>query len=168
MKRKMNYEQTSKLIDKIRATVHNIALRTTFITGYPGETEADFKELYDFVKEKEFDRVGVFTYSHEENTPAYELIDNVPEEIKIERRNRLMELQMDISLKKNLNKIGQVLKVIIDDYSEGKYIGRTEFDAPEVDNSVIIKTEKQLKIGSFIDVKVMDAEPYDLIAELAY
>lgn len=166
MKRKMDYENTSKLIDKIRSSVDNVAIRTTFITGYPGETEEDFQELYDFVKEKEFDRVGVFTYSHEENSPAYQLIDDVPEEIKNERRNKLMELQMDISLKKNSEKIGEKIKVLIDDYSNGKYIGRTEYDAPEVDNAVIIKTDKVLNIGDFVNVKIVDAEPYDLIAEI--
>ncbi len=166
MKRKMDYENTSKLIDKIRSSVDNVAIRTTFITGYPGETEEDFQELYDFVKEKEFDRVGVFTYSHEENSPAYQLIDDVPEEIKNERRNKLMELQMDISLKKNSEKIGEKIKVLIDDYSNGKYIGRTEYDAPEVDNAVIIKTDKVLNIGDFVNVKIVGAEPYDLIAEI--
>ena len=163
MRRNMNYDQTSELIDRIKGTVKDSVIRTTFITGYPGETEKDFNELHDFIQEKRFDRVGVFTYSHEENTKAFDLKDNVPETVKQQRRNILMETQLNISLEKNQEKVGKTFEVLIDGQLEnGDYIGRTQYDAPEVDNAVIIKSKKAIDIGSFIDVKINKAEAYDL------
>lgn len=163
MKRGIGKKSTVNLIDKIRNKVPRVAIRTAFIVGYPGETDKDFRELYDFIEEYELDRVGVFLYSHEENTPAYELEDNIPEEIKEERRHELMKLQSSISLKNNSKKINSTLNVLIDDRNEdGTYFGRTEHDAPDVDNGVIIESPLELEIGTFIDVKISEAYEYDL------
>jgi ribosomal protein S12 methylthiotransferase len=165
MKRKMNYQQTSDLVDKIRYKVKDVAIRSTFIVGYPGETEEDFELLKRFIIEKRLDRVGVFTYSHEENTKAFELKDDIPENVKEERRNILMEAQMEISLERNKNFVGKELKVIVDEKMENKYIARTQWDAPEVDNSVIITSKKRINIGDFINVKINSADAYDLFAK---
>lgn len=163
MKRGIGKKSTIELVDKIRNKVPEVAIRTAFITGYPGETDEDFRELYDFIEQYELDRVGVFLYSHEENTPAYLLEDDVPEKIKEERRDELMKLQSSISLKNNRKKINSTLRVLIDDRNEdGTYFGRTEHDAPDVDNGVIIDSPLELKTGSFTDVKITEAYEYDL------
>jgi len=167
MRRGITREKTDDLIATIRDRVNNIALRTTLITGFPGETEDDFQELMDWVKKTEFDRLGVFTYSHEENTHAFSLKDDVPARVKKKRANEIMEIQSEISLKKNQAKVGQEVKVLID-RAEGEYfIGRTQYDSPEVDNEVIIHSpDNYLRIGDFVQAVVTDAEMYDLFAEL--
>ncbi|MEY2937704.1 MAG: ribosomal protein methylthiotransferase RimO [Bacteroidota bacterium] len=167
MRRGITREKTDDLIAAIRSKVPDIALRTTLITGFPGETEDDFQEMMDWVKKTEFDRLGVFTYSHEENTHAFSLKDDVPAKVKKKRANEIMEIQSEISLKKNQAKIGQEMKVLID-RAEGEYfIGRTQFDSPEVDNEVIIHSpDNYLRIGDFVQAVVTDAEMYDLFAEL--
>ncbi len=167
MRRGITREKTDDLIATIRDRVNNIALRTTLITGFPGETEDDFQELKDWVKKTEFDRLGVFTYSHEENTHAFTMKDDVPARVKKKRANEIMEIQSEISLKKNQAKVGQEVKVLID-RAEGEYfIGRTQYDSPEVDNEVIIHSpDNYLRIGDFVQAVVTDAEMYDLFAEL--
>ena len=165
MHRGHNEKSNRQLIEMFRKKVPNGALRTTMIVGYPNETEADFKKLVDFVEEIRFDRLGVFTYSEEEGTHAASLKDDVPEEIKQERMDYIMDVQSQISLEKNTEKIGQNLKVLID-RQEGEYfIGRTEFDSPEVDNEVIIKSDN-LTVGNFYNVKINSAEEFDLYGEV--
>ena len=167
MTRKMNYEQTSNFIDLIRNRVDNVAIRSTFIVGFPGETEEDFLMLYDFINEKKLDRVGVFTYSIEEDTSAFELGDTISEEVKIARRDELMKLQMQISLERNKKLIDKKIKVIVDSKDEnGNYVARTQHDAPEVDNAVIFDSKRKIQIGSFQTVTIKDALEYDLIGEI--
>lgn len=166
MRRGIDRPKTEKLLDRIKAKVPGIAIRTTMITGYPGETEEDFRELMDFVRTQRFDRLGVFTYSHEENTHAYQLEDDVPEEVKEERANQLMELQQEISLELNQAKIGQELLVLVDKLESGTYFARTEFDSPEVDNEVLIDaTQHYLRVGDMVTVKITGASEFDLTAE---
>jgi len=139
------------------------AIRTTFIVGFPGETEEEFNELVEFVKVFEFDRVGVFTYSPEEGTTAFKLEDNISEEVKQQRLEKLMEIQQSVSLKLNSQKVGKTLKTIIDRKEGDYYIGRTEFDSPEVDNEVLIDaSKKELQIGRFYDVEIQRVEDFDL------
>jgi ribosomal protein S12 methylthiotransferase len=166
MKRGTNGKDIRKLLDRMKAKIPDLAIRSTFITGYPNESEEDFNELLDFIKEYELDRVGIFTYSQEEGTSAFPLGDPIPESIKQERRNTLMEAQMSISLRKNQEKVGKNFKVLIDDYSEGLYYGRTVHDAPEVDNNVIFSSKEHLKVGTFTYVKITEAKEYDLIGEI--
>lgn len=163
MRRGISSGRIRKLIETIRRKISDVAFRTTFIVGYPNESEEDFNQLYDFIEEQKFERVGVFTYSHEEDTHAYKLDDNIPENLKIQRRNILMETQQRISLEYNKSKIGKTLKVIIDGKNKNSFIGRTEYDSPDVDNNVIIHSHKPLRIGSFYDVKIEKAKEYDLI-----
>lgn len=167
MRRGITREKTDELIATIRDRVPNIALRTTLITGFPGETKDDFAELVSWVEQTRFDRLGVFTYSHEENTHAFGLKDDVSAKEKKRRADFIMEVQSEISLEKNQDKVGRQMRVLID-RAEGPYfIGRTEFDSPEVDNEVIIHAPDQyLRIGDFVDVRVKSAEQYDLIGEL--
>lgn len=166
MRRGITREKTELLVNTIREKIPDICIRTTLIAGYPGETEEDFKEMYDWVEKTRFDRLGIFTYSHEENTHAYNLTDDVPETIKQSRANKIMELQAGISHELNELKVGNEYKVIVDREENDHYIGRTEFDSPEVDNEVkILKTENQLSIGSFINMKVTSADVFDLIGE---
>ena len=156
-----------ELIDYFRKTIPDIAIRTTLITGFPGETQQDFEQLKQFVAEIKFDRLGVFTYSHEENTYAalhYE--DNVQENVKRQRMEQIMQIQQKISLDKNLQKVGKTYKVIIDRQEQDYYIGRTQYDSPEIDNEVIIYTDKQLKIGEFYNAQITDAYEFDLIAKV--
>ncbi len=163
MRRGITREKTEKLIKNIRSQVPGIALRTTLIVGYPGETEADFEEMLKFVKEFRFERLGVFAYSHEEDTHAYNFKDDVPEEVKQERLNIVMELQEQISLELNQQKIGKVFKVLIDRVESGQFIGRTEFDSPEVDNEVLIDAKDHfLRVGDFANIKITDATEFDL------
>lgn len=167
MRRQITLAETKTLIETARKKVPNLTLRTTFLVGFPGETETEFQELVDFVTAMEFDRVGVFQYSHEENTLAYELEDDVPTEIKAERANRLMEAQQEISLQKNQAKIGQTFKVLIDRKEGAYFVGRTEGDSPEVDNEVLIPAATNyLRVGDFATIKIVNAEDYDLFGEL--
>jgi ribosomal protein S12 methylthiotransferase len=167
MKRNITNAETKALINNIRATVPNIAIRTTMLVGFPGETEEDFNDLKNFVEEMRFDRLGVFTYSHEENTGAHKLDDDIPQEIKEQRAAELMEIQSAISYELNQQKIGQVFKVLIDKKEGDFFIGRTAFDSPEVDNEVLIPaTTNYLRIGDFANVKIIAAREFDLEAEL--
>lgn len=167
MRRQITKKETLELLDTIRQKVPGIALRTTFLVGHPGETEEDFEELLDFVREQQFERVGVFQYSHEESTRAYDMPDDVPEEVKAERAARLMEVQEEISAQKNEAKVGQVYKTLFD-RQEGKYyIGRTEFDSPEVDNEVLVPVKgNYVRLGDFAQVKITSAEAFDLFGEV--
>ncbi len=163
MRRGTTRAKTEALLDKIRSKVPGIALRTTMIAGHAGETEDDFHQMLDFVEKSRFERLGVFPYSHEENTHAYKLEDNVPEEVKQERAEAVMELQESISEEINNEKIGKTLKVLIDRMEGGKYIGRTEHDSPEVDNEVIIDAnDAYLRVGDFVNVEIEDATAFDL------
>ncbi len=166
MHRNITREEMGVLIKQIREKVPGICIRTTLIAGFPGETEADVEELKDFLKEHRFDRVGIFSYSHEENTSAHALEDNIPAEVKAERAQSIMEVQQEISYEKNQEKIGQVLKVLIDKKEAGRYLGRTEFDSVEVDNEVVIHSTKKLPIGEFVNVKITKAFDYDLEGEV--
>ncbi len=166
MKRQITREEIEELVHNIRAKVPGICLRTTLIAGFPGETEDDVEELKGFLERMRFDRVGVFTYSHEEGTSAYALEDNIPAEEKERRAQEIMEVQQEISLEKNQEKVGKVYKVIVDKKEAGRYLARTEFDSVEVDNEVIIDTTKRLKPGEFVEVRITKAFDYDLEGEL--
>ena len=167
MRRGTTKEKTTKLIEEFRALVPEMTIRTTLIVGYPGETEAHFQELKQWVEDMRFERLGCFTYSHEENTHAYNLEDDVPQEVKQQRANEIMELQSQISWELNQEKIGQEFKVVIDRKEGNYFIGRTEFDSPDVDNEVLIDaTKTYLKTGEFANVKITDAADFDLYAEL--
>lgn len=164
MRRGTNKQKQIDLVNQIRDKVPNIALRTTLICGYPGETEQDFQEMLEWVEDTRFDRLGCFTYSHEEKTHAHSLEDNVPEEVKQERMDIIMEVQQGISFEINQSKIGQEFKVLVDRLDGDYYIGRTEYDSPEVDNEVIINAKDQyLRVGDFTRIKVERAEDFDLI-----
>lgn len=168
MKRGTTHEKTNALLDKFRIKVPDLAIRTTLIVGFPGETEERFQELKNWVKEQRFDRLGCFTYSHEENTSAYALVDDVPQEIKERRVEEIMELQSQISWEKNQEKIGKVFKCIFDRKEGNYFVGRTEYDSPDVDNTVLVSAEDiYLSIGDFVHVKILSAEDYDLIGEIA-
>jgi ribosomal protein S12 methylthiotransferase len=162
MKRQITREEMEDIIGEIKNKIPNICLRTTLISGFPGETQDDVEELKMFLKKVRFDRVGVFSYSHEEGTSAYDLEDNISAEIKEERAGDIMHVQQEISYQKNLEKVGQTFKVIIDKKEAGKYLGRTEFDSVEVDNEIIINSDKKLVIGNFVNVKITNAYDYDL------
>jgi ribosomal protein S12 methylthiotransferase len=167
MKRGTTQAKTNALIQAMRKKVPGITIRTTLIVGYPGETEAEFEELLQWVKDQRFDRLGVFPYSHEENTSAYGLEDDVPAEEKQRRADAIMDAQMEISAELNQAKVGQTLRVLVDRVEGDHYIGRTEFDSPDVDNEVLIPTgEYSLTPGRFVTVKITDATEYDLQAEL--
>ena len=167
MRRGITREKTEALIEKMRETVPGIAIRTTLISGYPGEREEDFQEMYDWVKRSRFDRLGIFTYSHEENTHAYNAEDDVPEEVKRERADKIMELQSGISYELNQEKIGKTYKVLLDKVEGDYFIGRTEFDSPEVDNEVLVKKENTyIRLGDFTNVKITNADYYDLYGEV--
>lgn len=167
MRRGTTKAKTTKLLDEFRAAVPEMAIRTTLIVGYPGETEEDFQTLKQWVIEQRFERLGCFTYSHEENTHAYNLEDDVPEEVKMQRANEIMEIQSQISWELNQQKIGQTFRVIIDRKEGSYYVGRTEYDSPDVDNEVLINAEDgYLRTGEFFDVKVTAAEDFDLYAEV--
>jgi ribosomal protein S12 methylthiotransferase len=155
------------LIARIRETVPSIALRTTLISGYPTETNEQHKELVEFVRKNRFERLGVFAYSQEDDTPAYDLGDPVRRNIKTRRVNEIMQLQEGISRELNEAKVGQTLKVIVDSEEQDFYVGRTEFDSPDVDNSVLIRKNKALRIGEFYNVKITEAAEYDLYGEIA-
>lgn len=167
MKRQITREETLSLIDTARAKVPNLALRTTMLVGFPGETDAEFRQLCDFVRDVRFERLGVFQYSHEEQTGAYEFEDNVPAEVKAERAAELMAIQEQISWEKNQEKIGQTFKVLFDRKEGNYFVGRTEYDSPEVDNEVLVPVESNyVRIGDFAQVEITDAEEFDLYGEV--
>ncbi|MGC6430190.1 MAG: 30S ribosomal protein S12 methylthiotransferase RimO [Jejuia sp.] len=167
MRRGTTKEKTTKLLKEFRAKVPEMTIRTTLIVGYPGETEEDFQTLKQWVQDMRFERLGCFTYSHEENTHAYNLEDDVPEEVKIDRANQIMEIQSQISWELNQQKIGQEFKIVIDRKEGNYFIGRTEFDSPDVDNEVLIDaTNTYLKTGEFTKVKITEAEDFDLYGEV--
>jgi ribosomal protein S12 methylthiotransferase len=167
MRRGTNHEKTDKLLKMFREKVPGMAIRTSLIVGYPGETQEQFDEMKEWVRTTKFDRLGVFTYSHEENTHAHLLVDDVPEEVKHQRAEDIMELQSQISFDSNQEKIGKTFKVLFD-RKEGEYfIGRTEFDSPDVDNEVLIKAENTyVRIGDFSQVRIISADHYDLYGEI--
>jgi ribosomal protein S12 methylthiotransferase len=167
MRRGTTHQKTDALLKKFREDVPGMAIRTSLIVGYPGESEEDFQELKQWVSDTEFDRLGVFTYSHEENTHAHLLEDDVPEEIKHQRAEEIMELQSDISYRLNQAKVSQTFKVLFD-RKEGEYfIGRTEFDSPDVDNEVLVKaTDSYVRMGDFANVKITHADHYDLYGDI--
>jgi len=166
MKRQITREEMEELIIAIREKVPGICLRTTLIAGFPGETLDDVEELKTFLEHQRFDRVGIFTYSHEEGTSAFELNDDLPQEEKERRAQDIMETQQEISFELNQEKIGKTFKTLIDKKEAGRYLGRTEFDSVEVDNEVVIHSEKKLSIGEFYDVKMTKAYDYDLEGEV--
>lgn len=162
MKRQMTRNDIHELIGNIRDRVPGIAIRSTLIAGFPGETREDVEDLKAFLEEVRLDRVGIFTYSHEENTSAYEFQDNIPADEKEARAQEIMEVQQEISFEKNQEKIGQTFKVLVDKKESGRYLGRTEFDSVEVDNEVIINTDTPLTIGEFVNVRIDKAYDFDL------
>ncbi len=167
MQRQITQQETRELIEQIRAKVPGIAIRTTMLVGFPGETEEDFQDLCDFVQEMQFERLGVFQYSHEDDTAAYLLEDDVDADTKEERAGRLMAIQQEISYQKNQDKVDQTFKVLIDRKEGGYFVGRTESDSPEVDNEVLIDATKHYcRIGDFCHVKIYDATDFDLYGEL--
>ncbi|MCZ6521973.1 MAG: 30S ribosomal protein S12 methylthiotransferase RimO [Bacteroidetes bacterium] len=163
MRRGITREKTERLIATLRDKIPDIAIRTTMIIGHPGETEQDFQEMTDFILNTKFDRLGVFTYSHEENTHAYQMKDDVPESVKLERSNIVMEIQERISNQLNQQKVGKTLKVLIDRKEGAYFVGRTEYDSPEVDNEVLIEASKgYLRIGDYCNILITSAEDFDL------
>ncbi|HEY6951957.1 MAG TPA: 30S ribosomal protein S12 methylthiotransferase RimO [Bacteroidota bacterium] len=166
MRRGISGRATRELLGVIRNTIPSIALRTTLIVGYPGETDKDFQLLYDFVEEMQFHRLGIFTYSQEDGTGAYPLGDPIPAEVKEERRGVLMELQRKISESRNETSVGSRVKVLIDRKEDGLYVGRTEWDAPEIDQEVFVESTKEIVIGNFYKVKITGSTEYDLYATL--
>ncbi len=166
MKRQITRKDIIELIGNVRDRVPGICIRTTLITGFPGETRDDVEDMKNFLEEARLDRVGIFTYSHEENTSAYALSDDLPAEEKEARAQEIMEVQQEISLEKNQEKIGKTYKVIVDKKEAGRYLARTEFDSVEVDNEVIIHSKKALPIGDFVNVKITKAFDYDLEGEV--
>lgn len=167
MRRGTNHEKTTKLLKEFRKAVPEMCIRTTLIVGYPGETEEHFQELKEWVKEMRFERLGCFTYSHEENTHAYHLEDNVPEEVKQDRANQIMEIQSQISWELNQAKIGKTFQCVIDRKEGNYFVGRTEYDSPDVDNEVLIDaTQQYLKTGEYTTIKITEAADFDLYGEV--
>ena len=167
MKRGSSMEKINNLLSNFRKIVPGIAIRTTLIVGYPGETKEDFEILKQWVKDTKFDRLGCFTYSHEENTGAYELEDNIPQKTKNERLNEIMEIQSQISWQLNQTKIGKIFKVLIDRKRGEYYVGRTQFDSPDVDNEVLINAKSNfLRVGEYVNAKIIEASDFDLYAEV--
>ena len=167
MRRGVTHEQTVEFVKKVRSYVPDIAFRSTFIVGFPGETEEQFNELIDFIKEMRFERAGVFAYSAEEGTPAYELEDGVPEDVKKARVDKFMDVQQDISLEINQKRLGRTEKVLVDRTEGGYYVGRTQYDSPEVDDEVLISMkDNKLEIGSFVNVKITQADYFDCYGEV--
>lgn len=167
MRRGTTMKRTNELLKSFRSEVPEMAIRTTLIAGYPGETEEDFAQMEAWVKEQRFDRLGIFTYSHEENTHAFNLEDDVPEEVKHERANRIMDIQSEISFQLNQEKVGKTFNVLFDRVEGDYFVGRTEFDSPEVDNEVLIPKTQFVRIGDFAKVKINRAEHFDLFGELS-
>lgn len=168
MRRGIDRPKTEQLVKEIRSIIPDIAIRTTLIAGHPGETEAEFEEMCQFVKDMKFERLGVFSYSHEENTHSYSMDDDIPEEVKAERVNTIMEIQQEISFQKNQKLIGKTMNVLFDRKEGGYFIGRTEFDSPEVDNEVLVPAENNyLSLGEFYPIEIVDATEFDLYGEIA-
>ena len=166
MRRGTTKAKTDELLRKFRASVPGMAIRTTLIVGYPGETEEDFEVLKNWVKETRFERLGCFTYSHEENTHAYQLEDDVPEEVKEQRAAEIMEIQGQISWELNQRYVGGVYRCLVDRVEDGFFVARTEFDSPEVDNEVLVDAKKHyLRVGDFVNLKIVEAADFDLYAE---
>ncbi|MBN9295251.1 MAG: 30S ribosomal protein S12 methylthiotransferase RimO [Flavobacteriia bacterium] len=168
MRRGITREKTEALVNEIRSKVPEIAIRTTLIAGYPGETEEDFEEMYHFVEKMRFERLGIFTYSHEENTHAYNFEDDVPEKVKRERADAIMELQSGISYELNQEKVGKVFRVLFDRVEGNYFIGRTEYDSPEVDNEVLVEktSDNFVRMGDFANVLITEADHYDLYGKI--
>lgn len=167
MKRGTTHEKTNALLSKFREKVPNMAIRTTLIVGFPGETDEKFQEMKEWVREQRFDRLGCFTYSHEENTTAYVLEDDVPQDVKEARVEEIMELQAQISWEKNQEKIGKIYRCIFDRKEGNYFVGRTEFDSPDVDNTVLVAAENTyLSVGTFTNIKITSAEEFDLYGEV--
>ena len=167
MRRGVTHEQTVEFVKKVRSYVPDIAFRSTFIVGFPGETEEQFNELINFIKEMRFERAGVFAYSAEEGTPAYELEDDVPEDVKKARVDKFMDVQQDISMEINQKRLGKIEKVLIDRTEGGYYVGRTQYDSPEVDDEVLISMkDNDLQIGTFVNVKIIQADYFDCYGEV--
>ena len=167
MRRGITTRRSEELLEQIREAVPGIALRTTLLVGHPGETEDDFQQLYDFVKRFRFNRLGVFTYSHEENTHAHTLEDDVPQEVKEERAGVIMELQREISDELNREMLGREYKVMFDRMDGEYFVGRTEYDSPEVDNEVLVPVQgNYVRLGDFARVRITETTPYDLYGTL--
>jgi 2-methylthioadenine synthetase len=166
MKRQITKEEMEELLANIRERVPGICLRTTLIVGFPGETLDDIEELKTFLRHQRFDRIGTFTYSHEEGTSAYHSADDIPSHEKERRAQEIMEVQQQISYEKNLEKVGKTFKVLIDKKEAGRYLGRTEFDSVEVDNEVVVHSDKKMPIGEFANVRITKAYDYDLEGEV--
>ena len=166
MRRQITRAEMNELIGEIRSRIPGICLRTTLIAGFPGETEEDIEDMKLFLQQHRFDRVGVFTYSHEEGTSAHALPDNIPQQEKERRAQEVMEVQQEISYEKNQEKTGKVFKVLVDKKEAGRYLGRTEFDSVEVDNEVIIQSHRKLTPGEFVNVNITRAYDYDLEGEV--
>ncbi|GAB3824032.1 30S ribosomal protein S12 methylthiotransferase RimO [Pontibacter rugosus] len=167
MRRGISKRRTIELVDQIRQRVPDIALRTTLIAGHPGETDKDFQELYDWVEETKFDRLGIFTYSHEDNTHSFTLEDNVPEEVKQDRADAIMELQQGISVEMNEEKVGKTFKVLFDRKESGYFVGRTQYDSPEVDNEVLVPADNAyVRLGDFANIKITGSSDFDLYGEV--
>lgn len=166
MRRGITKEKTTELIHKIREKVPDAAIRTTLISGYPGETDADFQEMADWVEDMRFDRLGIFNYSHEENTHAHNFEDDVPAEVKQERSETIMDLQSGISMELNQKKVGKTFKVLFDRAEGDHFIGRTEHDSPEVDNEVLVEKDQFVRIGDFANIKIHTADHYDLYGDV--
>lgn len=165
MNRKVSRDEIIRVIDKVRKNIPGVALRTSIITGFPGETDKEFSELLEFIKETKFERLGAFKYSREEGTKAYDFKGQIPEAVKSDRFNQIMSLQQKVSTGVNSKFIDKVLKVLVDGYENGSYIGRSEFDAPEVDGLVYIKSRRSLKPGDFVNLRITDTLEYDLVGE---
>lgn len=166
MKRATTKKNIINLIEKIRTKIPNVAIRTTLLTGFPNETEKDFLELLDFVKQYQLDRMGVFTYSQEDGTSAFDLGDPIPQEEKIRRKEAIMLAQQEVSLEKNKSKVGKIVEVLIDEKVDGKLFGRTESDAPDIDNNVIVNTNRNIPTGSIVNVTITKAKEYDLYGKI--
>ena len=166
MKRQITREEMEDLTSAIRQRLPGICLRTTLIAGFPGETADDVEELKEFLQRQRFDRVGIFTYSHEEGTSGFNLVDDVPAEEKQRRAEEIMEVQQEISYELNQEKVGKVFKTLVDKKEAGRWIGRTEFDSVEVDNEVVIESASRLTVGEFVNVKITKAYDYDLEGEV--
>lgn len=166
MRRGITKDKTTELIEKIRAKVPDAAIRTTLISGYPGETDADFQEMADWVEDMRFDRLGIFNYSHEENTHAHNFEDDVPAAIKQERSETIMDIQSNISMELNQEKVGKTYKVLFDRAEGDHFIGRTEHDSPEVDNEVLVEKDQFVRIGDFANIKIHTADHYDLYGDV--
>lgn len=163
MNRTGSYDELKNLINKMRCRISDLTLRTTFMVGFPGETDEQFEELCSFVKEIGFEKMGCFTYSPEEDTPAYDFDNQIDEDVKKERAEVLMDIQYGVTEKSNREKVGKTFKVIVDEYADGKYNGRAYFDSPEIDSGIIFTSDKKIQVGEFVNVKITDFDGYDLI-----